>query len=58
MDPNGTAVADQSIPVRQYRDFDVNLRQGQDNFLRLQAVGGGRGELEIRGDEILQVKQV
>ena len=36
----------------------VRLRQGQDNFLRLQASGGGRGELQIRGDEILQIKTV
>ena len=56
--PNLTAVADVSIPARQYREWQVRLRQGQDNFLRLQASGGGRGELQIRGDEILQIKTV
>jgi hypothetical protein len=55
---NTTAVADVSIPARQYREWQISLRQGQDNFFRLQAVGGGRGELQIRGDEILQIKTV
>lgn len=56
--PNGTAVADVSIPARQYREWQINLRQGQDNFFRLQAAGGGRGEAQIRGDEILQLKTI
>lgn len=53
---NGTAVADVSIPVRQHREWQISLRQGQDKFFRLQSVGGGRGELQIRGDEILEIK--
>lgn len=56
--PNGTAVADVSIPARQFREWQILLRQGQDNFFRLQASGGGRGELQIRNDEILQIKSV
>lgn len=55
---NTTAVANVSIPVRQYREYQISLRQGQDLFFRLQAVGGARGELQIRGDQILQVKTV
>jgi len=55
---NTTAVADVSIPARQYREWQISLRDGQDKFFRLQAVGGGRGELQIRGDEILQIKTV
>ena len=56
--PNGTAIANQSIPVRTFKEFSINLRQGQDNFFRIQSVGGVRGELQVRGDEILQVKTV
>ena len=56
--PNGTAVADVSIPVRQHREWQINLRQGQDNWFRLQAAGGAQGNLQIRGDEILEIHSV
>lgn len=56
--PNGTAVADVSVPVRQHREWQVNLRQGQDLWFRLQAVGGGQGNLQIRGDENLEIHSV
>lgn len=55
---NGDAVADESIPPRQYREFQIFLREGQDKFLRLQAAGGVRGQLQIRGDEVLIVSLV
>lgn len=56
--PNGSAVADEVIPPRQYREFQINLREGQDNYLRLQALGGVRGLLQLRGDEALIVDQI
>lgn len=56
--PNTTAVADVVIPPRQYREYQINLRQGQDNYLRLQASGGGRGVLQLRGDEHLEIQTV
>lgn len=56
--PNGNAVADEAIPPRQYREFDFFLREGQDNYLRMQAVGGGRGLLQMRGDERLIVQSI
>ena len=52
---NTTAVADVSIPPRQYREYQISLRDGTDNYFRLQASGGVRGELQVRGDEILQI---
>jgi len=55
---NTTAVADVSVPARQYREWQISLRQGQDLFFRLQAAGAGRGEMQVRGDEILQIKTV
>jgi transposase-like protein len=55
---NGDAVADEAIPARQFREFQIFLRQGQDNYMRLQAVGGVRGQLQIRGDEALIVDLV
>lgn len=55
---NTTAVADEAIPPRQYREFDVLLRDGQDTWMRVQASGGVRGQLQIRGDESLIVDKV
>tara|TARA_R100001086_G_scaffold236587_2_gene160108 strand:+ start:216 stop:590 length:375 start_codon:yes stop_codon:yes gene_type:complete len=55
---NGDAVADESCPARQYREHQINLRDGQDNFVRLQASGGVRGELQIRGDNILEIDRL
>ena len=55
---NTTAVADAVIPVKQYREFQISLRDGQDKYLRVQAVGGGRTLLQLRGDEQLIVQKV
>lgn len=55
---NNEAVANEVIPPRQYREFDVLMRDGEDNDMRVQAVGGVRGMLQCRGDESLIVEQV
>lgn len=55
---NTTAVSSASVPVRQYREYQISLREGQDKFMRLQASGGVRGEMQVRGDEILEIKSV
>lgn len=55
---NGNAVADEVVPPRQHREFEFFLRAGQDNYMRVQALGGVRGLLQLRGDEILIVDQI
>lgn len=55
---NTTAVSAVSVPARQYREYQISLREGTDKFLRLRVSGGVRGEMQVRGDEILDVKTV
>lgn len=55
---NTTAVSAVSVPARQYREYQISLREGQDKFFRLSVSGGVRGEMQVRGDEILDVKTV
>lgn len=55
---NTTAVADVTIPPRQYREYQISLRDGEDAWMRLQASGGVRGQMQVRGDEILIVHAI
>jgi hypothetical protein len=51
---NLEAVADVVIPRKTFKDFTINLRAGQDKYLRLQASGGCRMTAQIRHGGILQ----
>lgn len=52
---NLTAVADVAIGPREHRDFPIGLRQGTDQMLRFVASGGVQGNVQINGDEHLQI---
>jgi hypothetical protein len=54
---NGEAVVDEVIGVGTYREFEVNLRPGQDNFVAVLASGGGRLHVQTREGGILDVLQ-
>lgn len=51
---NLVAVADLVVQPRTQRDAAILIRPGVDAWVRLQASGGGRGILQIRGDDILE----
>jgi hypothetical protein len=50
---NGFALVAESIPQKQYKEYQLFLRQGADNYLRILASGEARCQLQIRGDAIL-----
>lgn len=52
---NLQAVTGLVIPARQSRDILLNLRQGQDQFIKVLGAGGVRGELQLRDDCHLDV---
>ena len=52
---NLDAVADEVLLPRGKRQHDVLLRAGVDNYVRVQAVGGDRFQLQIRNEEILEL---
>lgn len=45
---NIVAVANESIQKRTFKDFTILLRQGQDAYMRVQAVGGARAVMQVR----------
>jgi len=51
---NLAAVATVVVEKRCRREATILLRPGIDVWMRLQALGGGRGVLQIRGDDILE----
>lgn len=51
---NLTAVADKAIAPKITMAYTVLLRRGTDLYMRVQAVGGCRMGLQIRGDDILE----
>ncbi len=55
---NQTAVADLSVNARTRRDRVVFLRPQIDNFVQIQASGGGRGQVEIRRDDLLDIIKI
>lgn len=50
---NGAIIVGETIPQKQYREFQIFLREGVDAYLQITAVGEARGQLQIRGDAIL-----
>ena len=55
---NLTAVTNEVILPRTSREFTVLLRAGLDNFMRVRASGGDRGELQIRGPGELEIRKI
>ena len=53
---NIEAVTDEVIKPRTSRNFTVLLRAGKDNFVRVRATGGDRGEVQIRGPAELEIR--
>lgn len=53
---NVEAVTNEVIKPRTSRNFTVMLRPGKDNFMRVRATGGDRGELQIRGPAELEIR--
>lgn len=51
---NGAAIVGLSVGQRQSREATIFLRSGLDQWLRVQASGGARAALQIRGDAILE----
>jgi hypothetical protein len=56
---NGQAVVAEQVDAVSHRNFELNLRAGLDNFLRLVASGingnGGRGQVQVRSEAKLDV---
>lgn len=52
---NLAAVTNLVIPARQSREVLISLRQGEDNFVRVMASGGVRGEFQVRDSARLDV---
>ncbi len=55
---NRVAVANESIPRGQKRDYTILLRAVEDAWLRVQAVGGCRMEMQARADANLQLEKI
>ena len=55
---NLVAVANEAIPQKQWKEYVILLRQTQDAFMRVQAVGGTRMQLQIRKDAKLEIVQI
>lgn len=54
-----TSVADLEVLAKTRSDAKtILLRQGLDKFVRLQAVGGTRGRLQVRPDSLLDIIRV
>ena len=54
---NGTAVTDEAVPALTEQTFEVSLRAGTDTFVRVQASGGTRLQIQTRPNENLEVVQ-
>jgi len=52
---NLTAVANVSIPRKQWREYVVLLRETKDAFMQVLAVGSTRLQMQIRADAKLEV---
>jgi len=55
---NGTAVTNLAVPAKQSKEATINLRDGQDNFVRVLANGGVRGQIQIRPDSLLEIVSI
>jgi len=55
---NGVAVTDEAIPALTHGEFEINLRQGLDNVVRVQGRGTDRGSrvhIQVRGNSDLDL---
>lgn len=55
---NGAAVVDEAIQALTHGEFEINLRQGLDNFVRVKGRGvtrGARVHVQVRGNEMLDL---
>jgi hypothetical protein len=57
---NTTAVVAQNVARAQPKDFSVSMRDGVDNYMRVQASGGTRLQLQIRSapDDMLEIIRI
>jgi hypothetical protein len=54
---NGTAVTDEAVPALTEQTFEVSLRAGTDNYVRVRASGGTRLQIQTRPNENLELVQ-
>jgi hypothetical protein len=52
---NVQAIVSESIAPSQHKNFEINLRAGLDNYVRVIAVGGDRGQVQVRSEVELEV---
>jgi hypothetical protein len=52
---NVTAVANEAIVRKEWKEYVVLLRQEKDAFMRVQAVGGTRLQMQVRADAKLEI---
>lgn len=55
---NLAAVADETVVKRGSASFETLLRAGEDLYLRLLAVGGARGQMQVRGEAELDILSI
>lgn len=58
VDVGNANLVNAAIPARQEVNEVLSLRQGKDNFVRVQALGGVRLRMQVRHDESLQIRQI
>ena len=51
---NLSVITNVSVPARATRSFPVLLRRGTDKYFKVTASGGGRMQLQVRGDAVLE----
>ena len=54
---NGVAVTDAAVPALTEQQFEVSLRAGTDVFVRVQASGGTRLQIQVRPNHDLELVQ-
>lgn len=55
---NLVAVVTEAIPRAQKRDFTILLRQDEDAWFRVQALGGCRMVMQVRADMDLEIEKI
>lgn len=55
---NLAAVTNVAVPKKVTKESTILLRRGIDLYMRVRASGGARGQLQIRGDQILEPKVI
>ena len=57
-DVGNAALVNAAVGAKQEVNEVLNLRQGKDNFVRVQALGGVRMRMQVRHDEALQIRLI